>query len=202
MSRHTVSFDSAGQLRLGDGQSIKLPVTFYSEKYFETGQVSLSCATDDRYLRVSSADKYDVASRYDSVEFWLQPQTESFDALAGVAIRLAYDAPSGMPAQWVPTSADFPVVIARSRSRMAVKIAASAIGAFLVALPGILGQGSPLSLRVGAAVAGALLIACAAIVMARPGTKLSPSAPFSGEKKPGIWASRWQSSSKSRVSLG
>ncbi len=141
--------------------------------------MSLSCATDDRYLRVSSADKYDVASRYDSVEFWLQPQTESFDALAGVVIKLAYDALTGVPAQWVPTSTEFPVVVARSRSRMAVKVAASAVGAFLVALPGILGQGSALPLRVVAAVAGALLIACAAIVITRPGSKLSllPQAP-------------------------
>jgi hypothetical protein len=205
-SRKRIEFDGQGRLRLGDGQSIKLPVTFYGKKYYEAGQVSLSCATDYRYLRVSSADKYDVASRYDSVEFWLQPQTESFDALAGVAIKLAVEprspaAQSGANAGPVPltTHAYFPVIVVRSRSRLAVKVSASAVGAFLVALPGILGQASSLPLRVISAVAGALLIAYAAIVMSRPGNKLSLD---SSENRPGISANLRQRSSNNGNSAG
>jgi hypothetical protein len=174
-SDRRMRFDAEGQLRLGDGQSIKLPVTFYSERYFDTGQVSLSCVTDDRYLRLSSAGKYDVASRYDSVEFWLQPRTEAFDTKAGVAIKLTHEAPNGIlappvPASRVPltTNAEFPVVIARSRSRLAARVAISAFGAFLVALPGILGDETSIPFRVVAAVAGAILLACAAIVIPRP----------------------------------
>jgi len=174
-SDRQVVFDAQGQLHLGDRQSIKLPVTFYSEQYFDTGRVSLSCVTDDRYLRLSSAGKYDVASRYDSVEFWLQPRTEAYDTKAGVAISLTYEAPDGVPAPPVPadpvpltTNTEFPVVVARSRSRLAARVAISAFGAFLVAVPGILGDGSSLPLRIAAAVLGALLLAGAAIVIPRP----------------------------------
>jgi hypothetical protein len=173
-SLRQMAFDAEGRLRLGDGQSIKLPVTFYSEQYIDTGQVSLSCLTDDRYLRLSSAGKYDVASRYDSVEFWLQPRTEAYDTKAGVAIKLTHQAPDGAPQPAVPacpvpltTNTEFPVVVARSRSRLAARVVVSAFGAFLVALPGIVGVGASLPLRVVSAVAGAILLACAAIVIPR-----------------------------------
>jgi hypothetical protein len=167
-SHRAVSFDGQGYLHLRDGQSIKLPISFYSEKYSESSRTSLSCSTDGTFLRVSSDDTYDVALRYDSVEFWLQPRTEAFDALSRVTIRLAY----GLPAETseatpLTTNAHFPVVVKRSRSRLALRITASAVGAFLVALPAILGQHSSLQLRIVAAVVGALLLAFAAIVVAR-----------------------------------
>jgi hypothetical protein len=50
-----------------------------------------------------------------------------------------------------------------------LRVMASAIGAFLVALPAILGQASPVQLRVLLAVVGAALLSFSAIVMARGG---------------------------------
>jgi len=168
-SRRRVSFDPSGSLHLRDGQSVKLPVSFYSTQYSEGTRVSLSCATDGTFLRVSSDDTYDVALRYDSVEFWLQPSTESFDALARATIRLTCDQAGSAATNPAPltTNVYFPVVVVRSRSRLAIKVAASAIGAFLVALPAILGQESSLRLRVVVAVTGALLLAFATIVITR-----------------------------------
>jgi hypothetical protein len=172
--RRKVAFGADGQLRLGDGQSVKLPVAFYSDTYFDSDQVSLSCTTDDRYLRLSSASKYDVASRYDSVEFWLQPRTETYDTKAAVTIRLAYGDTNGVAVppdagKPVPltTNIDFPVLVVRSRSRLALKIAASAVGAAFVALPGILGQPSPLAVRIAAAIVGALILAYSTNMMSR-----------------------------------
>ena len=168
-SRREVSFNDQGTLRLSDGQSVKVPVSFYSTQYSEGSRVVLSCATDGTFLKVSSDDTYDVALRYDSVEFWLQPRTESFDALARTTIKLHCDPPgTGSGAQLpLTTNASFPVVVMRSRSRLAIKVASSAVGAFLVALPAILGQGSSLRLRVLTAVLGALLLAYATIAISR-----------------------------------
>lgn len=167
-SRRTISFDKQGYLHLRDGQSIKLPVSFYSEEYSENYRTRLSCTTDGTFLRVSSDDTHDVALRYDSVEFWLQPRTEAFDALSRATIRLVCD-PSGETTEATPltTNAHFPVVVKRSRSRLALRVAATAIGAFLVALPAILGQHSSLRLRIVVAVVGALLLAFAAIVITK-----------------------------------
>jgi hypothetical protein len=169
-SRRKVSFDGLGTLRLNDGQSVKVPVSFYSAQYSEGSRVTLSCTTDGTFLKVSSDDTYDVALRYDSVEFWLQPRTELFDALARATIKLSCDTPKGDGGpRPLTTNTYFPVVVARSRSRLAVKIAATAVGAFLVALPAILGQSASLRLRVLVAVLGALLLAYASIAIARVG---------------------------------
>jgi len=169
-SRRAASFDEAGVLHLADGQSVKVPVSFYSTRYSEGSRVVLSCTTDGTFLRVSSDDTYDVALRYDSVEFWLQPRTEQFDALARATIRLTCDPSNGM-ADGAPlpltTNTYFPVVVMRSRSRLALKIAGTAVGAFLVALPAILGQNSSLRLRVLVAVLGALLLAYSTIAISR-----------------------------------
>jgi hypothetical protein len=129
----------------------------------------LSCATDGTFLKVSSDDTYDVALRYDSVEFWLQPRTELFDALARATIKLTCDPPNGGGGAPPPltTNTYFPVVVVRSRSQLAIKIAGTAIGAFLVALPAILGQSSSLRLRVVVAVLGALLLAYSSIAISR-----------------------------------
>jgi hypothetical protein len=171
-SRSKISFDELGTLHLNDGQSVKVPVSFYSTKYSEGTRVVLSCTTDGTFLKVSSDDAYDVALRYDSVEFWLQPRTELFDALARATIKLSCDSRDGPDGDPLPltTNAYFPVAVARSRSRMAVKVASSAVGAFLVALPAILGQNSSLRLRVLVAVLGALLLAYASIAISRGGS--------------------------------
>jgi hypothetical protein len=169
-SRRAVSFDQAGVLHLADGQSVKVPVSFYSTQYSEGSRVVLSCTTDGTFLKVSSDDTYDVALRYDSVEFWLQPRTELFDALARATIRLTSDPGIGPAPLPLTTNTYFPVVVMRSRSQLALKIAGTAVGAFLVALPAILGQASSLRLRVLVAVLGALLLAYSTIAISRVGS--------------------------------
>ena len=170
-SRRAASFDEGGVLYLADGQSVKVPVSFYSTRYSEGSRVLLSCTTDGTFLKVSSDDTYDVALRYDSVEFWLQPRTELFDALARATIRLTCDPQNEIGDAPLPltTNTYFPVVVMRSRSQLALKIAATAVGAFLVALPAILGQDSSLRLRVLVAVLGALLLAYSTIAISRVG---------------------------------
>jgi hypothetical protein len=168
-SQRRVSFDQLGVLRLGDGQSIKVPVSFYSMQYSEGTRVALSCTTDGTFLKVSSDDTYDVALRYDSVEFWLQPRTEAFDALARATIKLTCDPPNDGAPVPLTTNTYFPVMVVKSRSRLALKITASAVGAFLVAVPAILGPNSSLKLRILIAVLGALLLSYASIAISRVG---------------------------------
>lgn len=162
----TGTLDAEGRLHLSDGDSVKIRVSFYSDGYTPAAK-RLVCATDGTFLKIASDDSYDVASRYDTVEFWLRPETLGFDALARVGITLAADTRAG-PAPGgdsLTTSAGFPVVVRRSRSRLLAWVSASAAGAFLVALPAVLGPGVQLPLRVLCAVCGAALLAVANIVI-------------------------------------
>ena len=162
----TGALDPEGRLHLSDGDTVKMRVSFYSEGYTPAAK-RLVCATDGTFLKIASDDSYDVASRYDTVEFWLRPETRGFDALARVGIRLAVDTRAGpAPAgDSLTTSAGFPVGVRRSRSRLLTRVSASAAGAFLVALPAILGPGADLPWRVLYAVCGAALLAVANIVI-------------------------------------
>lgn len=162
-----LSFDGDGRLVLTGEQSAKLPVGLYGAEYSDEGRKSLSCLTDGTFVRVSSDESYDIALRYDSVEFWLQPGTTSFDALARVTLQLQQDSAS---TETTPApSARFQVLVKRSRTWLAARVGTSGIGALLVALPAILGEGTSLRLRISLAVGGAILLAYSTVVMSRAG---------------------------------
>jgi hypothetical protein len=166
---HGSIFDLEGRLSLTDRQSARLQTTFYSKGYSEEKRIALSCSTDGRFLRVSSDDTYDVALRYDTVEFWLQPNAANFDALARVTLTLGTIESASVGDSSLTTHVQLPVLVRRSRSTLVLRVMTSAVGAFLVALPAILGPSFPVRLRVLSAVIGALLIAFAAIVIPRSG---------------------------------
>lgn len=157
------SFDADGRLRLIGGRSVKIPVSFYSEVYNENTKNTLTCDTDGGILRISSDTQYDVALRYDSVEFWLHPNTP-YDALSHVTLRLGQVPESG-PSKTIAAAASFPVVVRRSRSQLIARTVLSASGAVLVALPAVLGQGSSLRLRIVLALVGAAFLAYSTVVM-------------------------------------
>ncbi|MCC5480482.1 hypothetical protein [Streptomyces barringtoniae] len=158
------TFEPEGRLSLGDLQPARLPVSFYAQRYTEIPKISLTCDTDGRFLRVSSDAAHDVALRYDSTEFWLQPDAASFDALTHVTIRLGPEQANTTPVAAVR----FPVIIKHSRIRLISRLAISALGAILVATPAILGPASSLPLRIVLAVIGSAALSTATIVMGRP----------------------------------
>lgn len=157
-------FEPQGRLSLGDLKPARLPVSFYSQRYAETPKITLTCSTDGRFLRVSSDASHDVALRYDSTEFWLQPDASSFDALTHVTIRLGPEEAGTTPV----ASVRFSVIIKHSRVRLLSRVIISTAGAILVAAPAILGPSSSLSLRIVLAVVGSGFLSAATIVMGRP----------------------------------
>jgi hypothetical protein len=133
--------------------------SFYSEQYNPTARQVLKCDTDGTFLRVSSEDTYDVALRYDSVEFWLHPVALNFDTLSRVKMSLVN---SEENAAMLPANVRIPVIVRRSRSRLMRRVAVTALGAVLVALPSILESTAPIQLRIAAALLGACFLATAA----------------------------------------
>lgn len=157
-----LEFNSTGRLTVIDQESVHLPVSFYAERYDPDAKPLLACSTDGTFVRVSSDDEYEIALRYDSVEFWLHPAALNFDTLSRVTITLrSQDGTSG----FVPAHARFPVTVRRSTSNLVTRVTLTAAGAMLVALPAILGAGSPLQLRIAAAVTGAAILAVVTVVL-------------------------------------
>jgi hypothetical protein len=157
-SGEPLSFDADGRLGLTEWRTTRLPVSFYSEHYADGERRTLSVETDGTYLSVSSDSSYEVSSRYDTVELWLQPNPTVFDALARVTVRLLAVDPAA-EGKTPSTIARIPVLVRRSRRRLLRRVVSSAVGAFLVAMPAIVGQGAPLTLRVVSGIAGAVLLA-------------------------------------------
>lgn len=157
-----LEFNKDGRLQVVDQQSVRIPTSFYAERYEPLAKPMLSCSTDGTFLRVSSDEQYEISHRYDSIEFWLHPAALSFDALSRVTISLSSQTSRD---QLLPAHARLPVVVRRSKSRLLARVVTTAFGALLVALPAILGSGSPLQVRILSAVLGAALLAIAAVVL-------------------------------------
>jgi hypothetical protein len=137
-------------------------VHFYSNTYDESARPVLACDTDGTFVRVSSDDRYEIALRYDSVEFWLHPGVQTFDTLSRATFSLRSQ--EGCDT-FVPVIVRFPMGVRRSKSRMSARVMMSGTGALLVALPAILGGATAVELKVAAAVVGAALLAVVNVVL-------------------------------------
>ena len=110
----------------------------------------------------SSARRLRIGAVTTAAFYWLHPAALNFDTLSRFTITLrSQDGTSG----FVPAHARFPVTVRRSTSNLVTRVTLTAAGAMLVALPAILGAGSPLQLRIAAAVTGAAILAVVTVVL-------------------------------------
>jgi len=158
-------FDEQGQVETIDGQSLRIVTNIFAEQYFPDANFKLTCTPGGTGLRVASDEVYHVALRYDRVEFWLHLADQNFDTLSRVTISLASESGS---AKTIPAHVRLPLIVSRSRSRVMRRWTAASSGAVLVALPAILGDDSPLALRIVAALVGAGLLALSGAVLSSP----------------------------------
>ncbi|MDF5751762.1 hypothetical protein [Spongiactinospora sp. TRM90649] len=159
-----VPFDEQGRLLLSDRRAVRLKVWFRTHGSVEGDERRLSCVTDGAHLRISFEDFCDIGSPYDAVEFWLQPSPVGFDALTRVTVA------HGREGEHPEISAGFPVVVRRSRSRLLTRVTLSALGAFMIGLPAIVGADSPLLVRVLFAIVGTALLSVSTIAIVRGGS--------------------------------
>lgn len=160
-----LEFDDEGRVKAVDGQSLRIVANIFGEKYAPEAEFKLTCTPDGTNLRAASDEVYHVALRYDSVEFWLHLAALNYDTLSRMTISLASDRPE---AKSIPAHVRIPLVVSRSRSRIFRRWIAASSGAVLVALPAILGDNSPLALRIVAALVGAGLLAVSGAVLSSP----------------------------------
>jgi hypothetical protein len=153
-------FNDVGDIVLHGDHPLRFPVHYYAEE-LPQGQRVISCFTDDRFLRVSSDSKYPVSSRYDSVEFWLQPGAVDFTTLSRVSMQLADpDDPLVLA-----TRISFSVVVNRARARLLARTGLGAVGAFLLGLPAILPKETETTLKATLAVVGASLLSYVSVFL-------------------------------------
>jgi hypothetical protein len=159
--RTELSFDSNGRITAVDGESLRITTHIFAENYAPDAEYKLTCCTDGTNLRVASDDVYNVALRYDTVEFWLHPAAQNFDTFSRVTISLASEKQG---ATTIAANVRLPLIVSRSRPRMFRRWSAASTGAVLVALPSMLGNDSPLQVRIAAALVGAGLLATGTLV--------------------------------------
>ncbi|MFG1813186.1 hypothetical protein ACGFIF_05405 [Kribbella sp. NPDC049174] len=158
-------FDKDGRLEVDDGQPLRIVTNFWGGQYAPDADFKLTCPPDGTNLRAASREVYHVGHKYDSVEFWQFLAAQNFDTFAQVTISLASEKAA---AETVPAHVELPLVVKRSRSRMFWRWIAASAGAVLVALPAMVGEASPLALRIVAALAGAGLLALSSAVLSSP----------------------------------
>ncbi|MEV0287836.1 hypothetical protein AB0H36_27300 [Kribbella sp. NPDC050820] len=161
----SLQFDDEGRVRAVDGQSLRIVTNIFAETYAPKAEYKLTCTTGGTNVRVASDEVYYVRLRYDSVEFWLHLAAQNYDTLSGVKVSLASEKDG---AKTIPAHVGIPLLVSRSRSRMLRRWSAASAGAVLVALPAILGEGSPLGVRIAAALVGAGLLALSGAVLSSP----------------------------------
>jgi hypothetical protein len=157
--------DEDGRLQVVDQRTIKISTRFYSEKYDSQLKPLLACSTDGTFLRISSASEFEISHRYDSFEFWIHPTALSYETLSLLTVSLS-DSTPGSPI--LPTYVRFPVTVRRLSSQLIARLLTTSAGALLVALPAILGSGTPIMVRILSAVLGAILLAIASIILTNP----------------------------------
>lgn len=160
-----LEFGPDGRIEAVDGQSLRIVTNLFSEQYAPDADFKLTCAADDANLRVASDDVYQVSLRYDSVEFWLHSAPQTYDTYSRVKISLASEKAGALT---MPANVPLDLVIRRSKSRTFRRWIAASAGAVLVALPAILGPGSPIQMRIAAALVGAGLLAFSGAVLSSP----------------------------------
>lgn len=148
---NVISFGSDGALSLTEEKPVRIVAHYYSASYSVEGR-KLECLADNIYLRNSSASSYEVASRYDSAEFWLQPALVNFSTFSTVTVELR-----GSAGELTPRVA-FPVVVQRSRIWVGARMFFGGLGAFMLAVPAILGPTSDTALKVSLGLAGAFIV--------------------------------------------
>ncbi|MFI7061078.1 hypothetical protein ACIBL3_08865 [Kribbella sp. NPDC050124] len=151
-----VRYDGDGRLEAVDGQSLRIVTNIYTKRYLPDAGFKLTCTPGGPNLRIASDEVYDVALKYDVVDFWLFPAVQNYDTFSRVRISLASEKSD---LRTVPAHVPLSFRINRSRSRSLRRWLATSAGAVLVALPAILGEQSPLGVRVAAALIGAGLLA-------------------------------------------
>jgi hypothetical protein len=158
----SVPFNADGRLEVVDGESLRIVASHYAASYSSDSGVKLTCCADGTNLSVASDAAYEVAHRYDSVEFWLHVTAQTFDVLSHITVRLASEATASLA---IPAAVSIPVVVRRSVSRAMLRWIVAAAGALMAALPNVTDFGLPWPFKVGAFAAGAGLAAFGAIFL-------------------------------------
>jgi hypothetical protein len=152
----------SGQLEVVDSQSFQFVADIYARNYMPETQWTLQCKTEGSNLRVISHDSQDIELVHDAMEFWVQSSAPRSRAQSLVTIRLAR---VGRDLGSFDTLLRLPVSIRPARHRLAGRILVMGIAALLVGLPSVLGDSSPIWLRISLAVLGATLLTTASTLL-------------------------------------
>lgn len=118
-----------------EGKCVNIDVEYYSESYDKNKKRSIDILIDETVLSKAKGLHAVMQSRYGTLKIGLQPKKVSNNTITEVVINT-----SSSDINELGTEIVFPVVISKNRLHKIVKATITAVGALLVALPGIIGD--------------------------------------------------------------
>ena len=154
----SVPMSADGELVLPERAYLRFQVDFLAVNFSDNNS-ELQITTDSSLIRVASRSNLPLDSRYDSAKVLVQGGIVPGRTATGINIFTKCS-----KANTPQTTVFLPLLLTRARSLLFKRLGVSAIGAVLVATPGILGSGVDESIRIGIALIGAVLVAAGSVI--------------------------------------
>lgn len=142
-----------GKYVITEGRYATVQVDYFSCNYNDL-DFNFLVENDSDMLRVATQKKIKLESRYDSIKLLLQAKLVDGETFTELMLS-SLCSKTGV----VNFSLNVPIKIATSRLNIFYKFIISAFGAFLVSVPGILGQNGNLYLKIVSGLLGAVILA-------------------------------------------
>jgi hypothetical protein len=147
-----------GDLSLAERDYARLQIDYFAVNYPEN-PCELQITSDSSLVRIASRTAIPLDARYDSTKVLIHGGSVPGPTLTGIYISTKDSRPESPQ-----TSLHIPLMIVRARRMLFRRLFFTAVGACLVATPGILGTSVDSGLRIAIAFGGAILVAYGSIV--------------------------------------
>lgn len=149
---------SGSEYILTEKEYSTITLDYFAISYHEHN-ATLKLSSDADVIRIACGGNIMLNSRYDSRRVSIQAGQVAGATATELEI-FTHDDRRGVP----QTRLSIPFSVKRSRKAILIKIAATAVGATLVAMPGIVGASVDSIVRITIALLGALVLTCGAVL--------------------------------------
>ena len=143
----------SGRTKLIEGKMSYINIDYYQNIHDSDKKSKIEVSCDPNAINVTAGFGTDLQSRYDSLRIGFQAKKVMANTVSEITIRTIEE--SGNPLQ---TELVIPVKIERNRREKIVKASFTALGAFLVGLPALIGDDVILPIKVLISLAGVIVL--------------------------------------------
>lgn len=121
--------------RVTEGTCVYVDIEYYSNCHITTQKRNITVSLDENAFSQAKGLHNSIQSRYGFLKFAFQPKMVSNNTITEIALYST----SSLTSE-IPTEIIFPIILVKNKTYSIVKSAITALGALLVASPGIIGD--------------------------------------------------------------